>query len=146
MKSPADKVPYSLFVKNDLENISEIFLRFKPVTYLEDQQTECTNVMKIFIPEDNKDKFIYYCDDNGNEWYYYLGVIKAGEQLTICEQIGTKEETSNEFANKTVNFYIKLEAIKVPENLSDIIWNDATSQQWRQHDEIKAIFEENQNS
>ena len=79
--------------------------------------------------EENKENFFYDAD---NDIWYYLGKIAVGESVTICEKIGVSStKTGNEYANKNVNFYVSIEAIKVPKNNDEIVWSDESSIKWQ---------------
>ena len=129
IKFPSDFVDYNLIVRNDLQNYYDVYLRFKPLTYDEDGP-KYPNIMELKMSDEDSDNFYY--DEDSDTWYY-LGIIKKGEELTICSQIGASGgKTQNEYANKTVRFYVSIEAIRATEDTNDIVWNDEASARWKE--------------
>ena len=135
LKFPSDIVEYNLIVKNDLQNSYDVFLRFKALTYVGDESKE--NITILEMNEENAENFYY---DEGSDTWYYLGVIAVGEELTICDRIGTSgEKTNNEYANATVNFYVLIDAVKAT---SEGVWSDEESNQWREMMKEKGYLQE----
>ena len=143
LKFPSDFVDYNLIIKNDLQLSYDIYLRFKALTYV-DGQMQLPNIMEFKMVEENKNNFYY---DSESDYWYYLGKIERGEDLVICEKIGVSPyKTGNQYANKTVNFYVAIEAIRVNENPEDIAWGDESSVKWKQIMTERHLFEQTEES
>ena len=133
IKFPSDVVDYNLKISNDLQNEYDIYLRFKALTYLEGENKP--NIMEIYITN-NRENFYY--DEQTDTWYY-IGKILIGEELNICDKIGVSGgKTQNEYANKSISFYVLVEAIKAT---NDNIWNDEGGVRWREIMTEKGLFE-----
>ncbi len=63
--------------------------------------------------------------EGGDGYYYYNGVASAGDAIDFVTAVTIPTEMTNEYANKTFNIDISVEAIQEAHNAARAIWTTA---------------------
>jgi len=66
--------------------------------------------------------------DGEDGYYYYNGVASAGDSIDFVTAVTIPTEMTNEYANKTFNINISVEAIQEDNNAARAVWTTAPTE------------------
>ena len=119
LKFPQDSADYNLFVTNDKQSYTPIYLRYYATTII-DGVPSSENIITL----NNLFKNYYY--DEEVDKYYHVGKLDIGEVAQICTSIQISgAKTKNEHSGAKITFTITVDAVKADE---ENIWSNAPAE------------------